>query len=281
MEIQFSGIARITQSCVNAVLRYLQFGDQISKALIVTNQQSHALILYTEDHEIIAIKSGFASGYPGEGPKGFAYILSLLDMQEIEIEEYDVKKKVIEKINCSRLTKLELEKIKNSRPVRPTRWHDYVYEYRDMYSKKEHLLIRFPHVIPFSIIDPRLFDLSVSFWDAPGDKILAGYRRLEDVIRERCNLDDHGSRLFQKAFLGDKAELFWPGLNSGETAGRANLFIATYGGFRNRRAHKEIEEFPKSQLMEFLALNQLFILESASKLRTKEGEQRASLDTEG
>ena len=62
MEIQFAGKAGITQSCINAILRYLQFNDSLSKVLIITNKQSHALVLYTEDHEIIAIKSGFSSG---------------------------------------------------------------------------------------------------------------------------------------------------------------------------------------------------------------------------
>jgi len=198
MEIQFAGEAGITQSCVNAVLRYLQFNDSLSKALIITNKNSHALVLYKEDHEIIAIKFGFSSGYPGEGSKGFAYILSLLDEYDIEIDEYEVKNNVIDNINRSRLKMTELEKIENSKPVRPSRWRgDYVY--KDRYSKKENLLSKFPYTIPFSIIDPRIFDLSISFWKAPGDKILTGYKRLEGVIRERCGLNDHGSKLFKKA----------------------------------------------------------------------------------
>lgn len=281
MELQFSGVPGITKQCVNAVLRYLQFGDSISKVIIVTSKQSHALIIYTEQHEIIAVKSGFTSGYIGEGSSGFAYVLSLLDAIEIDIEEYLVDVKIIEKIDNSRLTDLELRKIENSRPVRPTRWHNYIYDFRDRFSSKEELLARFPPVIPFSIIDQRLFDLSVSFWSSPGDKILVGYRRLEDVIRERCNLDGHGSKLFQKAFLGDKSVLVWDGLTSGEAAGRANLFTAAYGGFRNRRAHKEMKEDSKGDLVEFLTLNQLFELESTSKLRSEEGEKKAAFDTEG
>ena len=51
----------------------------------------------------------------------------------------------------------------------------------DRYSKKEHLISKFPHTIPYSIIDPRIFDLAVSFWESPGDIILTGYKRLEGV----------------------------------------------------------------------------------------------------
>ena len=43
-----------------------------------------------------------------------------------------------------------------------------------------------------------------------------------------------------------------------------------YGGFRNRRAHKEVAEDPKSELEEFLTLNLLFRLESRSEMRTKD-----------
>ena len=267
MEIQFVGEAGITQSCVNAVLRYLQFTDTFSKALILSCNHFHALILYTEDHEVIAVRSGFLSGYSGEGPKGLAYILSLLDEHETEIEEYEVKRKVMEKVNGSRLKIAELEKIENSRPVRPSRWRgDYVFVYKDKYLKKENRINRFPHTIPYSIIDPRIFDLATSFWKSSGDTILTGYKRLESVIRERCGLSEHGSKLFRKAFLGDKAVLGWPGLNSGEIVGRANLFIAAYSAFRNPRAHNEIKENSKNQLLEFLTLNHLFTLEYAARL---------------
>lgn len=277
MDIQFSGIDRITESCINAVLRHLQFGDHISKVLILTYQTSHALILYTDDGELIAIKSGFSSGYNGEGPKGLAYILSLLEEHGAEIEEYEVARKTIEKINCSNFTQSELEKIQNSRPVRPTRWHDYIFDFEDRYLIKENLLKKFPFVIPFAIIDRRIIDLAISFWDSPGDKILKGYRRLEDVLRKRCDIDEHGKKLFEKSFLYENSVLYWPDLNRSETANRANLFIATYGAFRNRRAHKEIEENQKSQLNEFITLNQLFLLEAESRFRPKEGDPAISV----
>ena len=99
MNIQFAGIDGITESCVNAVLRHIQFGEKIFKVFILSYNQSHALILFTESYETIAIRSGFSSGYPGEGPGGFAYVLSLLREFDIEIEEYYVAKEVIDKID--------------------------------------------------------------------------------------------------------------------------------------------------------------------------------------
>lgn len=273
MGIQFVGVVGITESCVKAVLRYLQFDDLLSKVFIITNENTHALILHIECDEIIAVKSGFRSGYNGEGPKGLSYVLSLinakkLEGQDIDIEEYEVKRNIIEKINASQLSCSELKKIEKY-PVRPVRWLEYMYAYRDQYSKKESFLKRFPLVVPFSIIDERLFDLSISFWENPNDKIFTGYKRLEDAIRKRCNINGNGGNLFKHAFKGNSSFLYWPDLTTLETEKLVNLFTAIYGGFRNRRAHKEIKENPANELSEFLMLNHLFRLEAASKIREK------------
>ncbi|MGB5685729.1 MAG: TIGR02391 family protein [Candidatus Electrothrix sp.] len=272
MNIHFVGNDGLTESCINAVLRYLQFGDQISKALVLTCEQYHALILYIEDDEVVAVRTGFSSGYPGEGPRGLAFVLSLLEKLEITIEEYDVKRNILEKINSGHLSNSELKNIEKAKPVIPPRLRKYIYDHDKNLLNEEAVLERFPLVIPFSIIDPRLFDLALSFWDAPGDKIFTGYKRLEDAIREHCHLDEYGNNLFKKAFLGENSILHWPDLTPGEAVGRANLFIAMYGGFRNRRAHKEVIEDPKSELEEFLTLNLLFRLESRSEKRNKEDE---------
>ena len=271
--LQFVGMAGITESCTYAVLRYLQYDDIISRVLIITSEQDHALILHMENDGVVAIKSGFSSGYHGEGPHGFAYVLALLHAYDIDIEEYLVNESIIEKIDGSRLTYSELQKIEESQPVRPARWYDYIYVYKDEFKNKLKLWSRFPNVIPYSIIDPRLFDLAITFWEAPDDKILLGYRKLEDIVRSQCDIEEHGTKLFSKAFMGDSSILYWPDIISAEQAGRANLFIGTFGAFRNRRAHKELNENSRNQLSEFLALNQLFQLESKSLLRPKEGEQ--------
>ncbi len=268
--LQFVGLVGITESCIDAVLRYLQYGDIISRVLIITCDQSHALILYMETDEVVVVKSGFSSGYGGEGPHGFAYVLALLHAYEIDIEEYVVNNSIIENIDSSQLTYSELQKIEDSRPVRPARWYDYIYVFGEKFDSKMRLWQNFPNVIPYSIIDPRLFDLAITFWEAPSDKIMLGYRKLEDIVRSRCGIEEHGTKLFSKAFRENTSILYWPDINSAEQAGRANLFIGTFGAFRNRRAHKELDEDSRNQLSEFLALNQLFQLESESLLRPKQ-----------
>jgi hypothetical protein len=131
----------------------------------------------------------------------------------------------------------------------------------------------FPSVIPFAIIDSRITDLALRFYENPDKNLLTGYRRLEDIVRNRTGIDEHGVKLFSEAFHGDKAKLGWKGLGDNERIGRANLFTGAYMAYRNPRAHHELEHHAENQLMEFLLLNQLFVLEKNSIEREESVEQ--------
>ena len=125
-------------------------------------------------------------------------------------------------------------------------------------------------VIPLALVDPRIFDLALSFWTEPDAKLFAGYRRLEGIVRERTDIDEHGQRLFVKAFGGDDAPLYWKGVSGGEQDGRVGFFSAAFKAYRNPRAHRESDEGPKHLLDEFLVLNHLFRLDADDGLVTEE-----------
>jgi Protein of unknown function (Hypoth_ymh) len=126
---------------------------------------------------------------------------------------------------------------------------------------KKTIWLEFPPVIPFAIIDPRIIDLALSFWENPDDKLLKGYRRLEDAIRKRTRLEDHGERLFSKAFIPPDAKLHWEGIDGGEAMGRSQLFTGAFKAHRNPRAHRELKTNSHDHLTEFLLLNHLYRLE--------------------
>lgn len=111
-------------------------------------------------------------------------------------------------------------------------------------------------------------DLALGFDEDPDLSLLQGYRRLEDLIRKRTEIKEAtGSKLFAKVFNGNNSILHWENLDPTESAGKANLFTAIYMGYRNSRAHKEIASTPESTMMEFLMLNELFILGATSIAR--------------
>lgn len=83
-------------------------------------------------------------------------------------------------------------------------------------------------------------------------------------MRKRTGIDEHGTKLFSQAFCGQAPKFYWKDIDSGEQAGRVNLFTATYMAYRNPRAHREFEKHSHGQLAEFLLLNHLYLLEKES-----------------
>jgi hypothetical protein len=115
--------------------------------------------------------------------------------------------------------------------------------------------------VPFALIDARIMDLALDFWNSPDNNLLVGYRRLEDIVRERAAIGQHGAKLFSQAFSPGDGVLTWEGVDEGERVGRMQLFTGTFCGHRNRRAHRELRAHSAELLGEFLLLNHLYGLE--------------------
>jgi hypothetical protein len=105
--------------------------------------------------------------------------------------------------------------------------------------------------MPFAIIDSRIADLAISFWNDLDDRLLKAYRRLEDIVRKRAGVQEHGTKLFSQAFIGNNAKLTWQNIDETEKVGRGTLFTAAYMAHRNPRAHRELKSYQDAQLSEF------------------------------
>jgi len=263
--IQYAGIPGSSSDCRDAVTRLLQYGDRITQARILTHDNEHAFLLTVNEGDQIIIKSGFASGYGGEGPSTFSYVLQLLEACSVEIDEFAVTEEFIQRVEYSCLRASDLSALARQRPVRPSRWRDYILDrHWDRQAEKHLWEDEFPEIIPFAIVDPRLIGLALTFWNAPSDHLLTAFRRLEDVVRRRTGLKDRGGKLFARAFLGNTPPLRWEGCDESECASRGELFRNAFTAFRNPRAHGERDESTADQLCEFLLVNHLFRLERAA-----------------
>lgn len=80
---------------------------------------------------MIAVKSGFRSGYLGEGPRGLAMALELLRQHSIDIEEFIVDERYFVRLGCSALLQSDIDLIEHGRAVRPKRLYDYVHGHID------------------------------------------------------------------------------------------------------------------------------------------------------
>lgn len=273
--IEYYGTAGITARCLTALTMVIQAGYGVIKtAFLLSNVDSsskcgtHCFLLWPETSDPIVIKSGFSSGYGGEGPRGLSSALQILIRHNIDIEEYAVDAGFIQRVDSSCLTLVDLELFETLRPVRPTRYYDYILlreEERGSYNDNV-VKALFAKNIPFSLIDNRIMDLAIDFFDNPDANLMTGYRRLEDLIRKRTGMEgESGSKLFSQAFLNNDAPLYWPELPDAEARGRATLFSSVYMAYRNSRAHKENQTSIDDAIREFLLINQLFILESQAQ----------------
>lgn len=261
-EIQYMGVPGSTQDCLDAIFRLIQFGDVISTARILTYSNRHGFLLAINVGDLVAVKSGFTSGYGGEGPSGFSYVLQLLRTHGAEITEHDIGEDLLGRLDNSALLGSDLALIDKSPPVLPSRWYDYIRDRDWDRSANGTQWERFPPIIPYALVDPRIADLALGFWQSPDENLLKGYRRLEDVVRRRTGLSGQGQKLFAEAFNGKNARLTWAQGDEASRIGKANLFSAAYMANRNPRVHTEPSEFTGNHLAEFLLLNHLFALEA-------------------
>jgi hypothetical protein len=66
--ISYVGLGGISLTCAKAVMSILVSGDDIQKATILTSNNAHGFLLQIGEDDLVAVKSGFSSGYKGEGP---------------------------------------------------------------------------------------------------------------------------------------------------------------------------------------------------------------------
>lgn len=256
--IAYHGVAGVSQDCLDAVLNLLMGRSAIRQVRLLSAAGSHALLLSTEFDDLIAIKSGFSSGYSGEGPNALSKVLCALVAHGATISEHAVEPTYISRIDDSALTLGDLNALSVAQEVRPARWQDYIQERHHRWVVEGHWVAMMPQVMPFAILDRRLAASALRFWANPDQVLIDGYRLLEDTIRQRSGLDQHGAKLFREAF---KSRLGWRVMHEAERAGRAELFANTFMAFRNPRMHRPAGTDPGS-LAEFLLLNQLFRLEA-------------------
>tara|TARA_R110002111_G_scaffold120260_3_gene183338 strand:+ start:5866 stop:6753 length:888 start_codon:yes stop_codon:yes gene_type:complete len=280
-ELEYHGSSGITKHCLDAITRLIQFGDRIENAWLLSTPKEeggcrdHAFILTINNGQLIVIGTGFRSGYGGEGCKGLSKALQLLIRHNAEVEEYEIKLEVMNRLDHQCLLSSDIESIKSSTSVSSNKYYDYIFYdtklAKNIFGDRE-LNSLFPSVVPLSIIDTRILDLALNLDEHPDASLLSGYRRLEGLVREK-HAEFKGlsaAKLFSKAYQGENSFLEWPDVDKSEAEGRASLFIGVFKSYRNKRSHHEQSDETGGALREFLLLNELFILESQARLKADE-----------
>lgn len=70
--VAYIGEAGHSTACLKALMNILKQPYKLTVAKIVTNSNYHAFLLTIENANVIAVRSGFTSGYGGGGPTAFS-----------------------------------------------------------------------------------------------------------------------------------------------------------------------------------------------------------------
>lgn len=268
--IEYHGSDGITQDCIDALVHIINAGERIESAWLLSCFHSdgtggHAFLLSIFPARQALIKPGFTSGYSGEGPRGLSTALKILQLHNVDIDEFEIDSSTMQRAEAGCLTSKDIEKLEAARPIRPNRFYDYIQRNPALFREGDAREVQrcFPATLNIGLLDERLVELAIGFFDNPDFAISTAFRRLEDIVRSRTQIfDKSGSHLFKKAFEGDKSLLHWNDQDGGEQAGKAGLFVAVFLAYRNPRAHREISSNPREAAREFMLINQLYLLEA-------------------
>lgn len=279
--MEYHGVSGSTADCVLAVERLLQHGPRANNCVILSHDENtvshHALMITTYNGDQIFIRSGFTSGYDGEGPRGFAKVLSLLDWHGVQLSEISVSSLVIESVDKATLSDADLKTIYTSKTLKPTRLWDYVYAVNQQRLGSNPWKDS-PSFLPLQIFDDRLATAARDFEQDPDGFLLKGNRLLECSVRDKAGITDSkvsgAVAVFTMAFNGRDPLLIWEGISPAEKEGRSNLFIGFAKSYRNPRAHKSENGTFLEQVQELLLLNHLLCLEAKATLNLSKSAKR-------
>lgn len=262
-EIQYLGTP-YTQDCIEAIGFLLQTQKYFTKVLLLSYEAQYAYIIQTNSGTY-AIRSGFSTD-SGEACKGLASSLQLFLKHNIDLDEVNISKKIMKKLNQASLSNRDLVNILKAKYVRPIQRYEYIYSVYKTIDYQSYNDRYYTNTLPFHLIDSRIFDLALKFNDDPNYSILTAYTRLEDIVKEKINDRTlFSNNLLKTAFISDKQRLsiyFWDKNNEKVSNALGCLFTNVFTAYRNERAHSEVDKSYSQQLREFLLINELYLLES-------------------
>jgi len=113
LRVQYLGESGLTQHCLLAISAILNSGILPEKATIVTNiydtkshprQEDHLFMFWNWQYmPVVVVPSGFASGYSGEGPHGFALAICMIREKGIPINGIYVNESVFNAIDKGKI----------------------------------------------------------------------------------------------------------------------------------------------------------------------------------
>jgi len=198
--VQYLGESGLTQPCLQAISAILNSGILPEQATIVTYaadtssnrvQQNHLFLFWNWGYApLIVIPSGFASGYSGEGPSGFALAICMIREKGIPINGTAVKEPVFNAIDKGKIIYADDQIFKDIKAESETchwPWYDWVPEDYEEALKRGRLWYH-PYLQSYTPTNPVY--LTIANVDLFNSDVGKKLRLAEDKIRKGEQAED-------------------------------------------------------------------------------------------
>ena len=254
-EVQYMGMPGMPPPCLWAVDAIVNSKNPPRKASVVTwmrdrpNSQGRHLILFWDWNRVplTVVHSGFASGYPGEGPRSLSIALSMIKDREIPTNDIILGEYEFCAIENRRLTQ-ELIELLRTADDRPTSWTDVDSIHWEQMENGTFWATHHDPKMIFDHMDPEISNQCRKLYPLNREEsVFVAFKVVEERLRalmSKSNDDEEdlkADRLITNALHVDKGVLSDSSLTRSEREGMLLLFKGAYQFVRNPRAHRIID----------------------------------------
>jgi hypothetical protein len=209
-KVQYLGETGHTATCILAINAIINSGIFPEKATIVTNvtnrssqpiQEDHLFIFWNWQYmPVVIIPSGFASGYPGEGPRGFQLTTCMIKEKGMPLDESFVDEPTFEALDKGKITYTDHQILKNIKlDAEPYGWFNLPAQYENALERGQ--IWRHSYLEGYNNTDP--ISLAISNVDSLSPKVGKKLRLADHEIRKGDNTENwqHSGLLVRDSWI--------------------------------------------------------------------------------
>ena len=286
-DVQYMGVPGMPPPCLWAVDAIVNSEKPPRRASVVTwmkdgrNSQGRHLILfwYWNRVPLTVVHSGFASGYPGDGPRSFSIALSMIKERSIPTNDIILGESEFYAIENRKLTPQLIELLRTA-DDRPTSWIDIASIQCEQVKKQTFWATLHDPKMNFDHIDPEISKQCRNLYSQDPDAAVAwAFVVVEERLRALVGKSTGdvpnltGDALITKALHVDNGVLSDGSLTRSEREGMLLLFKGAFQFVRNPRAHRVVNDDDEQLTIDFMHLADLLLRilpDSASQGNSKE-----------
>lgn len=256
--------------CSEAIIDCLARGDKPERAVLLSaplvdgeKVRRHGFFLEFERIGWFVVSPAYASGYGGSGPEQLSKILSLLNRTFDNIFEYEIEQDAFHRLKQHQLLDSDIDSI--LQPIRRTGSKIFLqdYIYKEHYDRVRSLFTDFSARLPLTMLHPDLADIALDIFTDPIGTIREACTILEQSLKDKSNIKESGSKLFDAALKPRVGKLLIKDCeDNAEQSGLQFMAKGFYQLHRNPIMHKSsksIAQSTKDSISVLLVANHLLL----------------------